>query len=199
MDGTTMPAATISGFGTGQTIDLTGIAFASAGSAVLTSGNVLQINEGRQSVTLNLDPSQSYAGHGFALASDGQGGTAVVDPTTSFTVASEGATTSNTDPTTLNGAIRSIDVGGSNALANTAYTIDITGQIALTSDLLAINLMSGSSLTIEGTNGSGGAAVQTIDGLGSQRGFFVYAGNVALDNLTIEFAAAIGGAGAGDG
>jgi hypothetical protein len=50
-------------------------------------------------------------------------------------------------------------------------------------------------LTIEGTNGSGGAVAQTIDGMGDQRGFFVYGGNVTLENLTIENAVAQGGAG----
>lgn len=73
-----MPAATISGYGT---IDLAGIAFDPAGSAVLTSGNVLQISEGSETVALQLDPAQSFSGHRFALASDGHGGTTVVDPT----------------------------------------------------------------------------------------------------------------------
>ncbi len=83
--------------------------------------------------------------------------------------------------------------------ANTAYTIDITGQINLTTDLLAINLESGSSLTLAGTNGSGGPAVQTLDGEGSQRGLFVYAGNVTLENLTLQNMSAVGGAGGSGG
>ena len=53
----------------------------------------------------------------------------------------------------LNNAIRDIDATGA-----------ITGPVSLTSDLLAINLDSGSLLTIAGTNGSGGATIQTIDG-----------------------------------
>src|SRR5262249_23563649 len=57
----------------------------------------------------------------------------------------------------LNNAIRDIDATGA-----------ITGPVSLTSDLLAINLDSGSSLTIAGTNGSGGATVQTIDGGGTE-------------------------------
>jgi autotransporter passenger strand-loop-strand repeat protein/uncharacterized repeat protein (TIGR03803 family) len=82
IDGTTMPAATISGFGTAGTIDLTGLAFSNAGSAVLTSGDVLQVSEDGQTAALQLDPAQSYAGHSFALASDGHGGTDVLDPVT---------------------------------------------------------------------------------------------------------------------
>ena len=39
----------------------------------------------------------------------------------------------------------------------------------------------------------------TIDGLGDQRGFFVYSGSVTLENLLIENTAAQGGAGGGGG
>ena len=107
-----------------------------------------------------------------------------------FTVASEAD---------LNAAIRAIDVGGADAAQNTAYTINITGPISLTTDLLAINLESGSSLTIAGTNGVGGPAPQTLDGNGSQRGLFVYAGNVTVQNLTLENMSAVGGAGGSGG
>jgi len=96
----------------------------------------------------------------------------------------------------LDTEIKWIDVTGLNAAANTAYTINITSQINLTSALEAINLDSGSSLIIEGTNGSGAAKTQTIDGEGDQRGFFVYSGTVTLENLNIENAHAVGGAGA---
>jgi hypothetical protein len=110
--------------------------------------------------------------------------------TTTFTVANE---------TQLNTAIQAIDAGGADAAANTAYTIDITGQISLTSELPAINLDSGSSVTIAGTNGAGGPQAQTIDGNNSQQGFFVSAGNVTLENLTIADAVAQGGGGVGGG
>ena len=73
--------------------------------------------------------------------------------TTLFKVGSESA---------LDTAISSIDVGGKNAAANTAYTIDITGPIALTANLTALDLMSGSSVAIAGTDGNGGVAVQTM-------------------------------------
>lgn len=191
IDGASMPTATISGFSIGQTIDLRGLAFGAASSAVLTGGNVLQISEGGQSVALQLDPAQSYAGHGFALANDGHGGTALIDPLqTTFTVGSEGATFGNTDPTTLNGAIRLIDTSG---VAGTPYTINITGTISLSNALLAINLPSGvTSLTIEGTSGGGGGVLhnQTINGGGTERGLFVYSGTVVLDDLTIQSATA---------
>src|SRR5579872_1106279 len=54
-------------------------------------------------------------------------------------------------------------------------------------DLYALNLASGVSVTIDG----GG---NTLDGAGAYRGFFVYAGSVTIQNLTIADAAAIGGA-----
>jgi autotransporter passenger strand-loop-strand repeat protein len=128
IDGAAMPAATISGFGVGQTIDLAGVAYDGAGSATLAAGNVLQVSEGGQTYSLDLDPTQNYAGHGFALASDGHGGTTIVDPQSTFTVANE---------TDLDTAIRSIDVGGSN-VGLSAYTININTAINPTGDLPTI-------------------------------------------------------------
>ena len=58
--------------------------------------------------------------------------------TTTYNVGSEGATFGNTDTTTLNGAIRTIDTG---AAGN--YVIDLTSNITLTSQLLAFNLPAG--------------------------------------------------------
>ena len=91
-------------------------------------------------------------------------------------------------------------------LIGTAYTINITGQINLTTALLAINLPTGVSLTIAGTDGGGNGVpqVQTVNGTptageggsgASERGFFVYSGNVTLENLIITNAVAQGGAG----
>jgi hypothetical protein len=98
---------------------------------------------------------------------------------TSFSVANQ---------TDLNNAIAQIDIGGASAATNTAYTITLTSSFTLGTDLFAVNLASGSSLTVHGNNA-------TIDGGGNQRGFFVYSGAVAIDNLTITNAAAVGGAG----
>ena len=198
IDGTTMPTATVLGFNnTAQTIDLSGLAFASGGAAVLTSGNLLQVTENGQTISLNLDPGQDYSGHSFTLSSDGNGGTAVVDPLqTTFTVSSEGATSGNTNAATLNGAISLIDTQG---VSGTTYTINITGTISLSSDLLAFNLASGVKVLVEGTNGGGGLTNQTINGNNAHRGFFVYSGIVTLDDLTIQNAKAQGGAGGSGG
>ena len=105
--------------------------------------------------------------------------------TTSFTI---------TDFTSLNNAIASIDVGGANAAAHTNYTFNFAANstVGLASALAAINLASGSSLTINGNT-------STIDGNGSQRGLLVFSGNVAINNLAITNAQAQGGSGGNGG
>ena len=85
----------------------------------------------------------------------------------------------------LNNAILAIDLIGSGA-----YVINLTTSITLSSDLYAINLQSGASLTI---NGGG----NTLDGANAYRGILAYAGNLTIENLTIADASAIGGAGSG--
>jgi hypothetical protein len=104
-------------------------------------------------------------------------------PPTSFTVASE---------TDLNAALLAIDLTGTSSAPDTAYTIDFTSDVILSSDLCAIDLSSGDSLTI---NGGG----HTLDGGGVTRGFFDYAGAVAIDDLAIDNAVATGGTGGGGG
>jgi autotransporter passenger strand-loop-strand repeat protein len=70
-----MPSATISGFTIGDIIDLASVASGSGGSAVLTSGNVLDVVEGGSTYVLNLNPSQNFSGTQFVLSSDGISGT----------------------------------------------------------------------------------------------------------------------------
>jgi hypothetical protein len=68
-----------------------------------------------------------------------------------------------------------------------------SGTISLgTTALEAINLNAGNVLVIEGDNA-------TIDGGGTQRGLFDYAGSLVVSDLTIADTAAIGGAGGADG
>jgi hypothetical protein len=104
-------------------------------------------------------------------------------------------TTFNIDSVTeLDTDIALIDATGADATTNTAYTFNITATAALTltSQLDAINLDAGSSLTING-NGA------TLDGAGQYNGLFVYAGTVTVDDLAIVDALALGGAGVGGG
>jgi autotransporter passenger strand-loop-strand repeat protein len=74
-----MPSSTISAFTFGDIIDLASVASGSGGSAVLTSGNVLDVVEGGSTYVLDLNPSQNYSGTKFVLTSDGSGGTEVTN------------------------------------------------------------------------------------------------------------------------
>src|SRR5262245_43697980 len=91
----------------------------------------------------------------------------------------------------LDSALQQIDAGGGSAAANTAYTITLTADFSLSSNIWAINLLGGSSVTIDGQG-------HTIDGANQYRGFFDSAGGVTLKNMTIAHARAQGGDG-GDG
>lgn len=95
----------------------------------------------------------------------------------------------------LNNAIKQYDTatGGS-------FTIDITRNITLGTDgagglpldLYALSNSSNVALVIDG----GG---NTLDGAGKYRGFLVYSGDVTIENLAINDAAAVGGNGASGG
>src|SRR5882724_7266895 len=92
------------------------------------------------------------------------------------------------DFASLNNAIASAD-GASLASggSGTNYVINITSGINLSS-MYAINLAGNDSITING-NGA------TLDGGGVYRGFFVYAGTVVINDVTIQNAVARGGNG----
>ena len=67
---------TIDNFALGDVIDLQGIGLAA--SATLNENNLLTISGGSSGpVTLQLDPSEDYTELGFALTSDGNGGTTI--------------------------------------------------------------------------------------------------------------------------
>jgi hypothetical protein len=68
-------AATISGFGTDDRLDLQGETGLTG--VVLGADNVLTLTGGGQTLTLQLDPSADYSASTFALADDGHGGTLV--------------------------------------------------------------------------------------------------------------------------
>jgi len=82
IDGTVMPTNTIDDFVDGETVDLASIGFSNTGQVNLIGGNELQITENGTSYDLQLDPSQSFAGDFFHLASDGNSGTFVTEDTT---------------------------------------------------------------------------------------------------------------------
>ncbi|WP_375777522.1 Ig-like domain-containing protein [Bradyrhizobium sp. ma5] len=177
-------ANTIANFNPGQFIDLTGLQYNTQNPSLNTvslSGNTLSISNGTTTDTLTLAGVGS--GTSFQLSQDANGGTIVQVVSTRVFNASNVAE--------LNAAILQMDSGGVNAAANANYTINITANFSLTSELYALNLLSGSSVTINGSDGHGGT--HAIDGLNAQRGFFVYAGNVNLENLTIQNTVAAGG------
>ena len=68
-----------------------------------------------------------------------------------------------------------------------AYTIEMTADIAESSDPLAFNLHPGVSVTLDGEG-------HALDCGSAHRGLFVYSGDVTFENLTIQNAIALGGA-----
>ena len=84
-----------------------------------------------------------------------------------------------TDFASLNNAIASIDQGGANAATNTKYTFSFAASSSVSLGTLnAINLASGSSLAINGN-------MSTLDGGGTQRGLFVFSGNVTVNGTSM--------------
>ncbi len=174
IDGTTMPANTITGFAGTDLIDLAGLAPA-VGYASLGSTDILSITTTAGTKTLQLGGSYP-ASAAFITAPDGAGGT-MIQLATSFTVHNQAE---------LNSALSTIDAGGAgNYLIQFAAA---SGTLALNSDLLALNIAAGKTLTIDG-------AGETLDGGGVTRGFMAYSGAATIENLTIQNALAVGGAG----
>jgi hypothetical protein len=87
----------------------------------------------------------------------------------------------------LNQAIAEVDAGYSYSSV-IQFTANITEGKDSQTDLYALNLAPGVSVTIDG----GG---YTLNGANTYRGLFVYSGNVTIENLTIANAKAVGGAG----
>ena len=75
ISGTAMPTNTISGFITGDAIDLAQIAFSSSGTVQLEAGNVLQVVENGVTYKLHLNPSANYTSASFTLSQDDSDGT----------------------------------------------------------------------------------------------------------------------------
>jgi autotransporter passenger strand-loop-strand repeat protein len=125
IDGTTMPTNAISGFAPGDTLDLAGVTYSSAGTVTLKAGNALQIVEGGVTYKLQLDSSQNYSEDSFALSSDGSGGTKVT-----MTVPS-GAETTETPSLTVSSSL-SVSPGGSIPMGITATPVDSDDTVSIT-------------------------------------------------------------------
>ena len=82
IDGNVMPSNTISGFGSGDTIDLTGVASGLITNGTIDSGNVLTVHAAGN-YSLHFDPIQSFAGEFFHTAPDNGGnGTLITESNT---------------------------------------------------------------------------------------------------------------------
>src|SRR5580700_6328131 len=80
------------------------------------------------------------------------------------------------------------------------YTITLTGNITLGATALTpIDLAVGNTLDIAGTNGASSYALIGGGTTTPERGLFVYAGTVSIQNLLIEDMVAKGGSGGGGG
>jgi hypothetical protein len=107
------------------------------------------------------------------------------------------------DSTTVN-SIGQLNTGITTAnglVANSGtYTITLTGNITLgVTALTPIDLAVGNTLDIVGTNGTSSDALVGGGTTTPERGLFVYAGTVSIQNLLIENMAAKGGDGSGGG
>jgi autotransporter-associated beta strand protein len=114
-------------------------------------------------------------------------------PSITLTIKAEVETTSfvASSESELNTIISDINAGGDLAQSNKNYTItlDPAGEtLTLTSALTAVDLSSGSSLSILGDG-------DTISGGGQYQGFVDAAGSLELDDLTLSNLVAIGGTG----
>src|SRR5271157_3023264 len=94
----------------------------------------------------------------------------------------------------LDAAIAAIDVGGTASAANASYIFLITTDLSLSSDIPAINLATGDTLSIQGDNTDNTNLSAVIDGGGS-RGFIVNSGSVNIANLSLVAMTAPGGTG----
>ncbi|WP_159196560.1 hypothetical protein, partial [Escherichia coli] len=103
----------------------------------------LTVSNGTATDTLTVNGLDG--GARFQLSQDANGGTVVqLASTRVFNVSTV---------TELNAAILQMDSGGQNAAPNANYTINITASFSLSSELYALNLLSGSSVTINGSDG----------------------------------------------
>ena len=77
IDGTVMPTNTLSGFVSGNAIDLAGVGFVSGATTSITSGNVLEVTVGSTTYDVQLDPLGTYGSVTFRVVADGHGGTEI--------------------------------------------------------------------------------------------------------------------------
>ncbi len=168
IDTLAMPQNTITGFDSGDTIDLKALRYVSGATANIVN-NLLTVRSGGETVTLQVQSANSA----MAVKKDASGGTEVIPVVT--------------NEAQLNKDLRAI------AGSTTATKITIGASFGLITPLEAINLGTGGSLTIDG----GGFALdgRPFRLVAPQRGLLVYSGNVTVDDLALNNMAARGGNG----
>ena len=184
IDGGTLPSNLIQGFGLGETIDLAGIALTSGTIVSPDIYGTLTVATPTGAQVLHV-PGITF-GTGLVASADGHGGTDLTQQYLPQTIVV-------TNESQLDAAITAVDALP--AAPGQGVTIEIeapTGALNLTHDLEGINLAAGITLTIDG-NGA------VINGGGTARGFFAYAGNVGIENVTLQNLVARGGDGANGG
>jgi autotransporter passenger strand-loop-strand repeat protein len=204
--GSTMPTTTISGFSSGDSIDLQTIAYSGGASVTLVNSgsvhNELQVTEGGATYELQLDPSQSFAGQYLHVTSDGSGGTLVSDtftpgnvPGVSFTGALgsdwNAYTTTSTGQVAQTNWTGNVVPGASNdLLIGSSLSAAINGGDVNGHDDAAdsVTLTSGSSLSINANlllgNGAtnNGYALVNLGSITETAGNFTLSGGTLLNN-----------------
>ena len=166
----------VRGFSAGDTIDELSFSYTPDASALLV-GRLLIVSSGGATGIIRLPDATPDAP--YQVLPSSYGGIAIVPlVTTVTTVTTEAA---------LDAAIDAAD-----AATSGAFTIKLGSDIGETFALDAVNLHPGITLTIDGQG-------HTLDGAGTYRGFFAYAGALTLQSLRINNTVAQGGNGGGDG
>jgi uncharacterized protein with beta-barrel porin domain len=111
---------------------------------------------------------------------------------TAFTIIGCASAHAQTVINVTDGASLSAAIAQADSNASASYVINFQNNITLSA--AAANTLNAFNTTSNVTVNGGGF---TLDGGGVQRGFFVYAGTVAINNLTIQNTQALGGSGGG--
>ena len=144
--GSTLGGA-VGNFHPGDTFDLPSLSF-TGGTATLEATNVLQIDEGTFTGSINLDPNQNFTGDYFHLASDGSNGTLITENTTPPEVGT--VITVPAGPQTVIGSAGDTIIGGSgpDVISGLAGSMSITGGSGATT------VFGGTGDTITGGTGT---------------------------------------------
>ncbi|HZL00284.1 MAG TPA: hypothetical protein VFC47_10315, partial [Caulobacteraceae bacterium] len=134
-----VPTGVIYGLNPGVTIDLEGIG-AVTDTPTIAANGLLTVVGANRTVTLQLDPSQSYAGGGLQINAhgDGAGGADVQFQPTSYSLGA--------GPDGLQATIQQISVGGALAAPNTNYSVGLNSVGTAT----PVNLAQNSTLNLSG-------------------------------------------------